>query len=440
MRSPNQTRSPQRVSVTKWSVAALIAGIGFGLLGHFSGAAVFSTFGAIAKPIGDIWISALRILALPLALVLTLSAIVGSKAKAVGALGTRAVTLFIVLLIAAGLFTLTITPVLLSRYSVDPATIAAMTTGTAIPESVSNANPTSTGGWVGMLVPRNIFEAAARGDVFPLLVFVIFFGLAVTQLADEYRAPIAQAVQSLTQTMLVMVHWLVIATPVGVFALSYLLALHAGGSLAGMLGVYLLLQPIVVLLMMTLLYLLSVTIGRTTLTRFARAVAPAQLVAISTRSSVAALPALIEGGRHHLRLPEAATSFVMPLSVSLFRISHMISPFVKLTFLAHIYGITLRPGVVVAFFVSELAFSLSSTGIPNSGGGHGYRAVPIYLAAGIPIEGIIILEAVETIPDIFDTVINVTGQMSTTTILSRASRLRAESANPDVAEPLTEVV
>src|SRR5262249_4468493 len=108
MKSSNQTRSPRRTSVTKWSLAALIAGIGFGLFRQFYGAEVFSTVGAIAKPIGDVWISALRMLSLPLALVLTLSAIVGSKAKVVGALGTRAVVLFVVLLITAGLFTLTV--------------------------------------------------------------------------------------------------------------------------------------------------------------------------------------------------------------------------------------------------------------------------------------------------------------------------------------------
>ena len=74
-------------------------------------------------------------------------------------------------------------------------------------------------------------------------------------------------------------------------------------------------------------------------------------------------------------------------------------------------GLWSAAGVVVAFFITELAISLSSTGIPNSGGGHGYRALPLYLAAGIPIEGIIILEAVETIPDIFDAPLRWSGQV-----------------------------
>ena len=197
---------------------------------------------------------------------------------------------------------------------------------------------------------------------------------------------------------------------------------RTGGSLTGMLGVYLLTLPGMTLLIVILLYLISVVVGRIALGAFARAVAPAQIVAVSTRSSVAALPALVEGGRKHMRLPETARDFVLPLSVSLFRVSHVISNPVKLVFLAHVYGISLQPAAVALFLITVIIFSFSSTGTPNSGGGGSFRMLPVFLAAGIPTEGVIIIEAVETIPDIFDTLVNVTGQMSAITILSRASR------------------
>jgi Na+/H+-dicarboxylate symporter len=50
------------------------------------------------------------------------------------------------------------------------------------------------------------------------------------------------------------------------------------------------------------------------------------------------------------------------------------------------------------------------------------KSLPAYLAAGVPVEGVMILEAVETIPDIFKTLANVTGDMSVATLLSRSSR------------------
>jgi len=138
----------------------------------------------------------------------------------------------------------------------------------------------------------------------------------------------------------------------------------------------------------------------------------------------------VEGGRQHLALPDTAVNFALPLSVSLFRISEVITNGVKLVFLAYLFGIVLDPGTIAAFLVTVIVFSFSGTGTPNSGGGVGFRMVPVFVAAGIPIQGVILLEVVETIPDIFATIANVTGQMSATTILSRGSPRREPGAAP----------
>jgi len=85
-----------------------------------------------------------------------------------------------------------------------------------------------------------------------------------------------------------------------------------------------------------------------------------------------------------------------------------------------VYGIGLRVETIVLFVLTEVAFSLSAAGIPNSGAaGSGFRMLPAFMAAGIPAEGVVMLDAVETIPDIFETLANVTGQMSVATILTR---------------------
>jgi Na+/H+-dicarboxylate symporter len=145
----------------------------------------------------------------------------------------------------------------------------------------------------------------------------------------------------------------------------------------------------------------------------------AQVVAVSTRSSLAALPALAAGASAHMGLA-AAADFILPLSVSLFRIGTVMANPIKLLFLSHVYGIALRPEVIAMFVATEVVFSLSAAGIPNSGGaGSGFRMIPVFVAAGIPIEGVVMLDAVETIPDIFETLANVTGQMSMATLLTR---------------------
>ncbi len=156
-------------------------------------------------------------------------------------------------------------------------------------------------------------------------------------------------------------------TPAGVFALSYVLALRTGGQAAGILTVYIAIVCGLLLLFTLLLYPVTAVLGRTTMRTFARAAAPAQLVAVSTRSSVAALPALIEGGRTHLRLPAPFTGFVLPLSVSLFKVNRTISSLVKLFFLAHVYGISLRPAAIATFLAIETILSFGTAGVPLGG-------------------------------------------------------------------------
>jgi Na+/H+-dicarboxylate symporter len=184
---------------------------------------------------------------------------------------------------------------------------------------------------------------------------------------------------------------------------------------------------LVLILVTLLLYPFTAVAGRVSLGRFARAVAPAQVVAFGTRSSLASLPALVAGGQRHLALPPSATGFVLPLAVATFKLNMTISGPVKLLFLAHVYQIPLGASQLAAFLLTEVIISFSTAGIPSMGT---VRSIPAYLAAGIPVEAIFILNAVDTIPDLFKTILNVTADMSAATVLSGRERRR-------LSEPLS---
>jgi Na+/H+-dicarboxylate symporter len=185
-----------------------------------------------------------------------------------------------------------------------------------------------------------------------------------------------------------------------------------------MLGAFIVLVSALLLLATLLLYPVTALFGRISMRTFARAVAPAQLVAVSTRSSIASLPALIEGGTEHLRLPVTATGFVLPLTVAVFKVNRTISSTAKLLFIAHLYDIPLSVQTIVAFLATVILLSFSSVGVPD--GGTAFATVPAYLAAGLPLEAVIVFEATTTIPDIFKTLLNVTGDMSAAAMLSRS--------------------
>jgi Na+/H+-dicarboxylate symporter len=424
-------------SATVWSLAALVLGLAIGTLAHGSQAVGFAVLGGVVGPLGELWLSALQMTVLPLVVIHLLAAIIGAGgADSLSGLGTRALALFVAMLAAAALFTVALTPALIAAAAPEPGAFAQLQASTAVPQSARDAaiaGPDSLGEWIGRLLPSNLFEAARRGDVLSLLLFSALLALAIRQLPTERRLPLQGTFESLSAAMLIIVRWLLVVTPIGVFALSYALGRDTGLEAAGMLGGLVLLQCGLMTAFTLLLYPVSAILGRAPIAAFARAVAPAQLIALATRSSLAALPALVEGGRAHLRLPESATGFVLPLTVSLFKVNRTISSTAKLLFLAHVFGVSVSAGTIAAFIATVIMLSFSSIGVP--GGGSAFKTMPAYLAAGIPIEGIIVAEAVETIPDIFKTVLNVTGDMSVATLLSRGSRAPALAAGGVLAAP-----
>jgi Na+/H+-dicarboxylate symporter len=79
-------------------------------------------------------------------------------------------------------------------------------------------------------------------------------------------------------------------------------------------------------------------------------------------------------------------------------------------------------------FVTVLSFS--SPGLPSAGS---FRTLPAFLAAGVPIEGVVLVQAMEAVPDIFMTLLNVTADMSAATLLTRSSRVRPVRAAEDAS-------
>jgi Na+/H+-dicarboxylate symporter len=188
---------------------------------------------------------------------------------------------------------------------------------------------------------------------------------------------------------------------------------------------------------MCALYLIAVRLGRVSFARFARAIAPAQIVGFSSRSSLAALPAMIEAGETRLALPPAITGFLLPLAVSTFKLGATIAITTSSLFLARIYGVPISPSQVASIAISAVLLSFSVPGIP---GGVLLIMVPVLTGVGIPAEGIGILLAVDVVPDMFRTLTNVTADMVAALITARAMNGRYATALRDAntITPLSE--
>lgn len=427
-------------SLAAWSLAALGAGLTLGTVGQLSGIQALWNLSAAVAPLGDLWVNALRMTVIPLVITQLLAALVRSDAESsVAGLGGRAMGLFITSLVAAGIFTLLVSTWILGFYTV-PTELVASLRVESIPEAALEAarsKPTALGEWLTGLIPPNPFEAAVRGDILQMLVFTVLVGVAAGRLPHAQRAPLVGVIRSLAEAMMILVSWVLWGTPLGVFSLILGLSLQTGLGAVSLFAAYIVILCGLLVFVTALLYPITALLGRVPVETFARAVAPAQIVAAGTQSSLASLPALVKGGQEHLKLPGEVTGFILPLSVSAFRLNQAISPLFRFLLLAHVFAIPLGPGEKATFLLVAIMLSFGVAGVPRGGGG--FRTLPLYIAAGIPIEGVVLLEAVKTIPDVFMTTLNVTADMSVATILTRRSRQVGIVATPITAPAAAEL-
>ncbi|HUP20706.1 MAG TPA: cation:dicarboxylase symporter family transporter, partial [Gemmatimonadota bacterium] len=231
-------------SPTTWSVAALAAGFLLGLAGRAGGGTPPEVLAAIARPVAQLWLAALQMAVLPLVVALLLVAVLSAR-EGLGGLGGRALLLFVALLLGAGIFSMLATPPVVELYPVDGSMSSTLLAETPVPDELrasAGAQTGSVGDWVAGLLPDNVFRAALEADVLALLLFTLLFGLAATRLPDDLRGTVERGARALASTMLTLTHWIILLTPVGVFAFMYLVALQTGGGTAGLLGVFVAIQ------------------------------------------------------------------------------------------------------------------------------------------------------------------------------------------------------
>jgi Na+/H+-dicarboxylate symporter len=373
---------------------------------------------AVFEPIGTLWTNALRMIVVPLIVSNLFVAVVSTDdPRKTGRLGGISFLTFVALMAAGTIFTYLTAPPLIAQYPVNPAVIESLQRGAPSAAAGESGSETPTTDWILSLIPANIFRAAVEGEILPLVVCTLIFSLAILRVAAEKRQMLVSFFQALADASMVIVRWILWLIPLGAFALAFTMTARTGAAVAAMLGFFIVLVSGLMIAFTLGLYPLTAFLGRVPMRRFARSVAPSQAVGAATRSSLAALPPMIEGAEARMGLPGHVGAFVLPLAVSTFKFNRAISSNAKLLFLAAVYGVHLDPVFLGTFAVAAMVLSVSSPGLPSHGAS--LSTLPFFLDVGIPIEAVVLLNAVDAIPDIFKTVLNVTGDMSAAAIVGR---------------------
>jgi Na+/H+-dicarboxylate symporter len=369
-------------------------------------------------PIGTVWINAIRMTVIPLVVSLLITGVAGAAdLRAIGKLGGRSLLTFFLLLVGTAIVIMPI-GVLAFQMIGENAARPPLPAGAAEAASqlAAEGTPTGFGAWVTTLIPTNPIAAAANGAMLQLILFTLILALAIAKTTPTVREPLLAVFRGLAEAMLIIVRWVIFLAPLGVFALVLPLAAHGGAGVAGAVGFCIVAYSLACILIVLLLYPVVMVAAKYPLSQFARAVLPGQSVAFASSSSIASLPALVEGAERVLDMPKRVSGFVLPLAVSMFKIAAPVSWTMGALFVAWFYGISLSLGALATVAFASIFLAFAAPGVPR---GAFLMLTPLFLAIGLPAEGIGILIAVDALPDIFSTVLNTTGYMAASAIVAR---------------------
>ncbi len=418
--------------ITWIALLSLVVGLLAGAALVSAGDATVERIVDIMEPIGTLWVNAVRMTIVPLVVSMLIVAIASSDSlRSMGRLGGAALLFFLLTLTAIGIYTAVLAPPLLSRLIIDPAAAAALReTATSSSQRVVET-VRGMGGFsqrLVELVPANPIRAAADGAMLPLIVFTMIFAAALSRLPADVRDTPVRFFRATSEAMLVVIRWVFVAAPIGVFALAVVVGARLGYTAVAAVGYYVAVFAILMIGVMLGVYAVAVLVGRVPLRLFATAVAPAQVIALGSRSSSAALPTMIDSARDVLGLPPQIVSFVLPTAVAIFRVSAPLSFILGALFLGKLYGVEITDAQVASLAVLSVLLSYSVPPVPS---GSLFLMAPVFAEMGIPVEGIAILIAIDVIPDLLKTTTIVTAHMASAVVVARVtSRDRIPQAKP----------
>jgi len=371
----------------------------------------------VISPIGALWVNAIRMVVIPLLMALLITSIAGGGSGVIVAqLGGKTIGLFVLFILCSSMFAFVSVPPLLVFLSIDPAASTALLESTGYdPASTNELPPFSE--WFVSLVPSNPFAAAVNGAILPLMIFTGLFAMALLRIDTQQREHIVAFFSAIKSAMFVLVAWIMMLAPIGIFALVFPIAAALGISAVTALGSFIAIVCILICIMMLLLYPLVASLTKIPLRKFARTMAPVQAIGFSTRSSLAALPATYAAAAI-LEVPERVTGIVLPIAATLFKYASPLARTAGTYFVASLYGIDLSlfELFIIALVIGLLSFY--SPGIPSGGL---LIMAPVYISLGLPVEGIGLLIAIDLIVDMFLTMANVTANVASSALIAEYS-------------------
>ncbi|NWB96484.1 cation:dicarboxylase symporter family transporter [Pseudomonas gingeri] len=381
----------------------------------------------VLQPAGDIFIRLMKMIVIPIVFACMVVGIAGnSDAKSLGRVGVRTLLYFFTITTSAIIVGLVIGNLLQPGAGTDIASLRAV--------AVSVVPVTSSGHGLAQvllnLIPDNVVDAMAKGNLLPVLFFSVIFGVGVSGLSEERKRPLVEALRGLSEGMFRVTSMVMAYSPIGVFGMIAVTVANFGFSS---------LLPLVKLIAVTYLAIVlfaffvlgSVArIAGIPFFKLIRHIKDELILAFSSASSAAVMPQLMVK-LESFGVPRSIVSFVVPVGYSFNLDGASLFLGIGTLFVAQLYGIELSLADQAMLVVTMVLTSKGAAGVP------GFMFVILSAtlsSAGLPLEGIAFIAGVYRIMDMGTTTLNVLGNALAPLVIARWEQKSGKVLLPDTKE------
>lgn len=376
------------------------------------------------KPFGNIFINALKLIAVPLILASLIKGVSDLKDMSkLSKMGLKTIGLYIGTTVIAVSVGLVIVNLIKPGDSITEETRIELVQNysSEAASAQSQAQIQKEVGPLQMLediVPSNIFGAAAdNGNMLQIVFFALFFGIGLVLIPADKAKPIKDFFDGFNEVILKLIDLIMLVAPYGVFALMAALVVEAPSlDLFKALGMYAMTFIIGLAIIMLIYNLMVWVFTKRTPRFFMKGISPAQLLAFSTSSSAATLPVTMERVEEHLGVEEEVTSFVLPIGATINMDGTSLYQVVAAVFIAQAFGLELSFATQMGIIATATLASIGSAAVPGAGM---VMLVIVLAQAGIPEAGLALIFAIDRPLDMCRTTINVTGDAAITMIVAK---------------------
>jgi proton glutamate symport protein len=415
----HKTRIPLVVQILIGLVAGIVLGA---ILNHYPDARPW-LIANILQPAGDLFIKLMKMIVIPIVFCCMVVGVAGQgDTKALGRMGVRTLFYFFCITTSAIIFGLVLGNLLQPGASTDLHSLHAAEV--ALPASNSHQG---VAGLILGIVPDNIVDSMAKGNLLPVLFFAVMFGLGLSSLPKERKDPVLAVFRGVSDAMFRVTSIVMAYSPIGVFGMISVTVANFGFSSLLPLAKLVLVTYIALFLFGAIVLGSMAKLAGVSLIALIRHIKDELVLAFSSASSTAVMPQLM-AKLEKFGAPREVVSFVVPIGYSFNLDGASIFLGIGTLFVAQLYGIDLTLGQQALLVVTMVLTSKGAAGVP----GFMFVILSATLAsAGLPLEGIAFIAGIYRVMDMGTTTLNVLGNALAPLVIAKWQGIKVTASSSE---------